>query len=109
MLDLWMLAVIQGRKHALGTARKMIGTKVARDIIRHYLPTESDSNRVGRIKRDQLRYLEEDGAPCEVCGGNIRTHPWADLAPGGWVVWCPFAPKGYQPIPFRTPWKEDSK
>lgn len=52
---------------------------------------------ITRIERGQLLALNPDGRPCEVCGGRMRDHAWADLDAAGFAVAC-----SEQPDPMTT-------
>lgn len=41
-----------------------------------------------RSWRRDLLGLNENGSPCEVCGGHMHDHEWADLDPWGYVAAC---------------------
>lgn len=44
-----------------------------------------------RVFNKDLKGLNEDGSPCEACGGNVRLHEWADLDDFGFVEHCSVA------------------
>lgn len=57
---------------------------------------------------DYVRAYQEDlggipTAPCEVCGGDVRNHEWADMDPWGFVVNCSVQPVEIEPYEF---WEE---
>jgi hypothetical protein len=43
---------------------------------------------IARIESRQLLALDPDGRPCEICGGRMHDHTWADLNDAGFAVAC---------------------
>ncbi len=41
-----------------------------------------------RVERMHLLALDPDGRPCEICGGHLHDHTWADLDGAGFAVAC---------------------
>ncbi len=43
---------------------------------------------IARVEARQLLALDAEGRRCEVCGGRMHDHDWADLDGAGFAVAC---------------------
>jgi hypothetical protein len=43
---------------------------------------------IRRVRIRELNALDANGRPCEVCGGHMHDHLWADLDANGFAVAC---------------------
>lgn len=43
---------------------------------------------IARVRIRELQALNANGRPCEICGGHMHDHLWADLDRAGFAVAC---------------------